>query len=192
MTDMLSKLFGSAARVRLLRLFLFNPRMFFSIPDAASRSRVRTDEAREEIRLFSRVGLLERNLRSRTTRYGINGDSPYTLALQNLLLNTPTRASEMYALLRGVGAIKLVVVSGIFVGEWDGRVDVLIVGDRIRERTLQSRIRLLESEIGKEIRYAALTVQDFLYRLNLNDRLIRDVFDYPHRIVHDRLDIGLK
>src|SRR3989344_5132382 len=192
MTDMLSKLFGSAARVRLLRLFLFNPRMFFSIPDAASRSRVRTDEAREEIRLFSRVGLLERNLRSRTTRYGINGDSPYTLALQNLLLNTPTRASEMYALLRGVGAIKLVVVSGIFVGEWDGRLDVLVVGDRIRERTLQSRIRLLESEIGKEIRYAALTVQDFLYRLNLNDRLIRDVFDYPHRIVHDRLDIGLK
>lgn len=192
MTDMLSKLFGSAARVRLLRLFLFNPRMFFSIPDAASRSRVRTDEAREEIRLFSRVGLLERNLRSRTTRYGINGDSPYTLALQNLLLNTPTRASEMYALLRGVGAIKLVVVSGIFVGEWDGRVDVLIVGDRIRERTLQSRIRLLESEIGKEVRYATLTVEDFLYRLNLNDRLIRDVFDYPHRIVHDRLDIGLK
>jgi hypothetical protein len=98
----------------------------------------------------------------------------------------------MYMRLRGTGAIKLVVVSGIFVGEWDGRLDVLIVGDRIRERTLQSRIRLLESEIGKEVRYATLTVQDFLYRLNLNDRLIRDVFDYPHRIVHDRLDIGLK
>jgi hypothetical protein len=62
----------------------------------------------------------------------------------------------------------------------------------IKERTLRERIKLLESEIGKEVRYTHLSTEDFFYRLNLNDRLIRDVFDYQHKIVHDRLDIGLK
>lgn len=192
MTDMLIKLFGSAARVKLLRLFLFNPRHSFTIPLAALRARVREADARAEIQLFLRLGILERSARSKAVRYGINSSSPYIVALQNLLLNTPSRAGEMYQRVRGVGTLKLVVVAGIFANDWDGRLDLLIVGDRIRESKLLSRIKLLESEIGKEVRYASLTTDDFFYRLNMNDRLIRDVFDYPHTIVHDRLDIGLR
>jgi hypothetical protein len=51
---------------------------------------------------------------------------------------------------------------------------------------------VLESEIGRELRYALLTTQEFFYRLNMNDHLLRDVLDYNHRIMFDRLDIGLK
>lgn len=192
MTDTLTKLFGSPARVKLLRLFLFNPRSSFTAPDAAARARVGPKETRSEISLMLRLGLVMRSLRGVHVRYGLNLDSPYTVALQNLLINTPARAGEMHSLLRRSGTIKLIVVAGIFVGEWDGSLDVLIVGDRIKERTLRERIKFLESEIGKEVRYAALTTEDFFYRLNVNDRLVRDIFDYPHKIVHDRLDIGLK
>jgi hypothetical protein len=53
-------------------------------------------------------------------------------------------------------------------------------------------MRRLESEIGRELRYTMLVSEDFLYRLNMNDKLVRDTFDYPHRIVFDRLNIGLK
>jgi len=192
MTDTLIKLFGSAPRVKLLRLFLFNPRHSFTIPLAATRARVKEGEARAEIQTLLRIGVLERSARSKNMRYGINPESPYILALQNLLLNTPVRANEMYSRLRGVGPLKLVVVAGIFANEWEGRLDLLIVGDRLSESKLLTRIKLLESDIGKEVRYASLTTDDFFYRLNMNDRLVRDVFDYPHKIVHDRLDIGLK
>ena len=51
---------------------------------------------------------------------------------------------------------------------------------------------MLEAEIGKEVRYAWMSTSDFFYRLNMSDRLLRDMFDYPHAIVLDRLDIGLK
>jgi hypothetical protein len=57
---------------------------------------------------------------------------------------------------------------------------------------LRERIRSLEAEIGKEIRYALLSSENFYYRLNMNDKLVRDVIDYPHSIVLDRLNIGLK
>ncbi len=192
MTDTLTKLFGSPARVKLLRLFLFNPRQTITLSDAAARARVTTDAARKEISMMLAIGLLERHPRRGAMRYGLSARSTYAEALQNLLLNAPMRAAEMYERIRAAGTLKLVVVSGIFVGEWDGALDLLVVGDRISERVLYKKIEMLEAEIGKEVRFAALSTADFFYRLNMSDRLLRDVFDYPHRIVHDRLDIGLK
>jgi hypothetical protein len=191
MTDMLVKLFGSAARVKLLRLFLFNPNHSFTLIDAASRAQVSKNETRKEIRLMLHSGLLERISRGRAGRYSLSKDSPYIEALQNLLLNAPMQAQEMHKRLRSVGTLKLIIVSGMFVGEWESALDLLIVGDRIKERALLHKIKALEAEVGKEVRFATLSTQDFIYRLNMSDRLLRDIFDYPHKIVFDRLDIGL-
>lgn len=192
MTDTLTKLFGSVPRVKLLRLFLFNPRQSITAGTAAKRARIKPADTKREIGLLTRLGLLERHARERGARYSLSQNSPYVPALQNLLLNAPARAHEMHERLRTSGALKLVVVSGIFAGEWDASLDLLIVGDRIKERALEHKIKLLEAEVGKEVRYVALSTPDFFYRLNMSDRLLRDVFDYPHTIVYDRLDIGLK
>lgn len=194
MTDALEKLFGSAARVKLLRLFLFNSRQVYTIPDAASRSRVPERTARKELALFSSMGLIKRSSTRRGSgaRFSVNPDFEYFEALQGLLLNAPARAKDIHQRIRGAGTIKLIIVAGVFAGDWDGRLDVLVVGDRIKEPRLRARMRMLESEIGRELRYAMLSTEDFLYRLNMSDKLIRDVMDYPHRVVFDRLNIGLK
>ena len=193
MTDELQKLFGSSARVKLLRLFLFNPRSSYTPQDAAKRARVEPDEAAREIGMFSRIGLLERAKRAgRGIRWGLASNFEYTAALQNLLLNAPGRSRDIVARIRAAGAFKVVILSGIFVGEWEGRLDIFLVGDRVNERKLRECIRGLEAEIGKEVRYALLTSENFLYRLNMNDKLVRDVLDYTHRIVLDRLATGLK
>ena len=192
MTDLLSKLFGSASRVKLLRLFLFNPQQSFTAAEAATRSRVTPKEVNAEIALFKKLDLVRRVGRGRILRWGLNHEFSYLLALQNLLLNAPARSGEIYERLRRAGALKLVVVAGVFVGEWDGAVDLLIVRDRIKDRVLQRSIRLLESEIGKDIRYTLLSSDEFFYRLNMNDHLVRDVLDYTHKIVFDKLDIGLE
>ncbi|MDO8517779.1 MAG: hypothetical protein Q7S26_00600 [bacterium] len=191
MTDELQKLFGPPARVKLLRLFLFNPRSAYTLPDAAKRARVPDEEAHREIALFARIGLVERTKRA-PVRWGLNTHFEYVAALQNLLLNAPARSRDIVARIRAAGAFKLVILSGIFVGEWEGRLDLFLVGDRIKERKLRECIRALEAEIGKEVRYALLLSEDFLYRLNMNDKLVRDVLDYSHRIVLDRLGTGLK
>lgn len=194
MADPLQKLFGSDARIKLLRLFLFNPKAVYTVPDAAQRSRVPERTARKELALFSSIGLIKRNPTRRGSglRYTLNSEFSYLSVLQNLLLNAPERAKDIFERVRAAGVIKLIVVAGIFVGDWEGRLDILIIGDRIKDKRLRSRMRTLESEIGRELRYAMLATDDFLYRVNMNDKLVRDVLDYPHRIVHDRLNIGLK
>jgi hypothetical protein len=192
MADILSKLFGNNARVKLLRLFLFNIDQSFTAAEAASRSRVASKDVAHELTLFKTLGIINRIGRGKAPRYALNPDFSYREALQALLLNAPARAVDIYGRLRKAGSLKLVVVSGVFVGQWEGMVDLLLVGDRIDEAVLRRSIRVLEAEIGKEIRYTLLTTQEFHYRHAMNDHLVRDVLDFNHRIVHDRLDVGLE
>lgn len=191
MTDPLAKLFGSAARVKLLRLFLFNPAATYTAPDAANRARVPERTARAEIKLFELAGLIKCS-RSRGARWGLNTGFMHLEALQALMLNSAARRNELYKELRHAGAIKLIVVAGSLVGNWEGRLDLLIVGDRMHERTLRTKIRALEAELGTELRYALLSTPDFSYRLTMGDRLVRDVLDFPHSVVYDRLHLGVQ
>ncbi|MEI7719611.1 MAG: hypothetical protein WCI89_00145 [bacterium] len=191
MTDELSKLFGSPSRAKLLRLFLFNPKQSFSPAEAVARARVLDREARRELNLFFSIGVVERKIRGKGFRYQLNTSFEYVAALQNLLLNAPARGADILAHVRPAGTLKVVVLSGVFMGEWEGSLDLLIVGDKIKERILRDALRKFEAEIGKEIRYAFLSTEDFLYRLNMNDKLVRDVLDYPHKVVLDRLNFGL-
>lgn len=192
-SDPLAKLFGSTARVKLLRLFLFNPRATYTAPDAANHARVPERTVRKELNLFTAAGLIKRaRLRSPGARWGLNPEFEYLAAMQDLLINAPERAKDIAARLKSAGQLKLVILSGIFVGEWDGRLDLFVVGDRIKDKKLRASVRRLEAELGKEIRYSVLTTEQFHYRLGLSDHLVRDILDYPHTIVLDRLNIGLK
>jgi hypothetical protein len=192
MADVLQKLFGSAPRVTLLRLFLFNPKLTFTTADLAHRTQLSDKNIRSELPSLVGIGLLKRNKRGKLIRYHVNEEFSYLLSLQNLLLNVSGRTDEVRERLRKTGTIKLIVITGMFVGEWDASLDLLVVGDRINDRAFKKHIRRLESEIGKDIRYVLMPSADFFYRLNISDKLMRDTFDYPHRIIFDRLDIGLK
>jgi len=192
MYDPLSKLFGSQARIKLLRLFLFNTKQSFSIPEIAQRARVLAPEVRRELQTFESINLVTKSARGKGIRYTLAPDFQYTDALQTLLLNASTRGDHIVSSMKGLGVIKFVVLSGIFLGEWNGALDMLIVGDKMQERKLYEQVKKLESELGRELRFSLLSTENFLYRLNMNDRLIRDIIDYPHRIVLDKLNIGLK
>ena len=120
--------------------------------------------------------------------YILNEQFPYLQALRNFLINsTPLAQNEIMKRLAPAGALKLVIVAGVFIQNWDSRVDILIVGDKINDRKLDTAIRSLESEVGKELRYVVFPTKEFQYRLNVYDRLVRDVLDYPHQTVVDRL-----
>ena len=192
MTDPLSKLFGNASRVKLLRLFLFNPKVYFTVSNLGLRTRVGEGEIKQEMASVYGAGVVKRSRNARGIRYMLNDEFPYLEPLKSLLLNAPARGEEIYSLVKNTGTIKLIVLAGFFVGEWDAPIDLLIVGDRLKERRLKEKIRMLEAEIGREVRFADFSTQDFFYRLNVSDRLLRDIFDYPHKVVLDKLDIGLK
>jgi len=184
--DPLAKLFGSSARIKLLRLFIFNEATTFGLTDAAFRTKLSKLTARKEITALTAIGVIKK----RGTGYAANKHFIHFDALAAFLRTTTNVGNtEMLAMLRKAGALKLVVTSGLFTGVAESQIDLLIVGDKLDERALKSAVHGIEAELGREIQYASFSTEDFRYRLGVYDRLIRDVLDYPHKAIFDKIGL---
>ena len=68
---------------------------------------------------------------------------------------------------------------------------MLVVGDNLRRSQLDRIIKNMEAEIGKELNFASFETADFQYRLGMYDKLVRDILDYPHQKLVDKLGLKL-
>ena len=191
--ETLAKLFGSETKVKMMRLFLFNPEKVFSIKTIASRVKSLPAKVRKETSTLLKMKLIKRKfIRKKPKGPGfiMNKDFVYLFPLKNFLINIgPLQPKDITKKIGKLGQVKLVIISGIFIQNPDSRVDILIVGDGIKKGRLERAIRLLESEIGKELKYAYFSTSDFKYRLSMFDKLIRDILDYPHKKILNRLTV---
>lgn len=189
--DTLSKLFGSDTKVKMMRLFLFNTDKVFETSDIARRVQADSAKVRKEVGTLEKIGLVKR----RTSNKGKNGfilnpEFAYLEPLRNFLINVePLHPKELIKKIGKLGSIKLIITAGVFMQELESRADLLIVGDHVKKSSLEHTIRTLESEIGKELRYAYFTTDDFKYRMSMFDKLTRDILDYPHKKVLNRLGV---
>jgi hypothetical protein len=80
-------------------------------------------------------------------------------------------------------------VAGVFVRDFEQSLDVLIAMKKPSQAKIETAIRAFESEVGMEIRFALMGSDDLLYRVGMNDRLTRELFDYKHQILVDRIGV---
>jgi len=186
----LAKLFGSPARLKTIRLFIFNQDAAYTVAQVMQRAKLSKEAARRELTDLVSTGLLRKKGAQSPTRYQTNPNFEHLAALDEFIRDTTSvRPQEMTATLRRAGTLRLVALSGLFTGILESKIDLLIVGDSLDERILTQAVRSLEAELGREIRYAFFTTADFRYRLGVYDRLLRDVFDYPHRLLVDKIGL---
>jgi hypothetical protein len=187
--DQLAKLFGSPARLKMLRLFVFNASDFFTASEAEVRAKVSREEAKKELAVLLAAGIIKKN-GGKEPRYIVNEKFEYLAALESFIrATTAVRPAELLAKLKKVGTLKVVVLSGLFTGATEAKADLLIVGDQLDERALRAAAAALEAELGREIRYASFSSAEFRYRQGVYDRLLRDIFDYPHRLLVDKIGL---
>lgn len=181
--EILEKILGNAARVKIMRLFLLNKGKGFQSKDVASRSRVNPEVARREIKVLSSVGFIKK--RSKTSlEWYFNSFFQYTREFEDLLVRSDTLNREkLLNMFKGVGRIKLIILAGIFIKNDESRLDLLIVGDSLKKSSIEGAIRKIEAEIGVELRYAVFETKDFVYRISMYDKLVRDVIDFPHEVL---------
>lgn len=202
--NILEKLFGSAARVKIMKLFLFNDEQSFDKKDVEDRAKVNSKDATKELKLLYDIKLLRKKQitkvsetksgktsKRKTQGYYLNPNFGLLKELRNLVINNePLKHDDISKRLSRAGKLKLVIISGVFIQNEDSRVDLLIVGDRIKDRILKNVIHTMEADIGKELRYSYLSTNNFKYRYSVCDRLIRDVLDYSHEVVVDRIGLN--
>lgn len=202
----LEKLFGNVARVKLLRMFLFNPEVIYDRKDIARHAKVTSDAVRRELSMMRNIGFIKERTfyksipqkngkssskKKRTRGWILDDRFPYLEALQSFLIHaTSLKDSDILKKLNKSGRMNLVIVAGVFMQNLDSRIDILIVSNKIKRTQLEKTIKDIEAELGKELRYAVFDINDFKYRMNIHDKLIRDVFDYPHKILVDKIGVS--
>jgi hypothetical protein len=190
--DPLSRLFGSFVRLKLLRLFLFNDDLSFTLIDIAFRTKAAKDAVRKELNVLVAAGLVRKRAGKGPAQYTANRKFSYYEALQVFIRSTTNLSdADMVNSLKRAGNVRLIVLSGLFTGAVETKADLLVVGDKLDEKILDASVRALEAELGRELRFASFSTEDFNYRRGVYDRLLRDIFDFPHRTLMDKIGLSV-
>lgn len=188
--ESLEKLFGSVARLKMLRLFLFNQGISFTSAEISGRTKLSKEVVRHELADLAASGLVRKKRAQVPVRYQTNQNFEHLSALDMFIRETTNvRPQNIMKTLKRAGVLRLVALTGLFTGVLETQIDLLIVGDHLEDRVLAHAVRALEAELGREIRYASFETADFRYRLGVYDRLLRDVIDYPHRLLIDKIGL---
>jgi len=210
--QILEKLFGSGARVKMLRFFLLSPERVFTPKEAARVLKISFVAVSKEVKFLTGIGFIKKAqrideiakksrkkikiLKKNVRGFGLSPTFPFALSLRNLLVNaSPVSREKMTKFFKSRGKIKLVALGGIFARDLDSgepndfsRLDLLIVGEAKRSQVADF-VAKLESEIGKELNWTLLSRLEFEHRLSMHDRLLRDLFDYPHEFLINKLGV---
>jgi hypothetical protein len=204
--DTLSRLFGGTNRIKLIKLFLFNHEGVFDMDYLRIKLATEEKEILKEIDALKKMQLVKQSKISKVVTekkgkkiiekkkkmnvWSFDPKFEYTAPLTDFLIKT--QSIEHKAIVRKIektGKIKAVLISGVFTRNPEARLDMFVVGDHVSAASMEKIVRSLESEMGKDIKYAVLSAPDFSYRMSMNDKLVRDVLDFPHRVLLDRIGI---
>jgi hypothetical protein len=202
-TEILERLLGGSAKVKIIKLFLFNLREIFDKDTISERTKSSSSDVRRELGSLEKIRLIKKrtffkeferhgkNVKKRVDGWYVNPDFPLLGALQQLLIKTaPFSHNEIISKLSKAGRLKFVVITGVFIQDFDSRIDILVVGDTLSKARLESAIKSMESEIGRELRYSSFETSDFKYRLDMYDKLVRDILDFDHEVVLDKMGLS--
>ena len=207
MTGILEKLFSSSARVKIIRLFLLNPETLFGFREISRRAKVSSRSLRREILVLKKINFVAqkeekideliklkngkiKNRKKKIQGLRLNSLFPFLQPLKNLVVTAaPLDKEKLIKKLNSIGRMKLIILSGVFTQSEDSKVDLLLAGDSIRRSALERLLKRIEAETGKELTYAFFSTNEFLYRFGMYDRFVRDVLDYPHEKILNKLNI---
>jgi len=201
--ETLSKLFSSGALVKVLRIFLNNPDAIYEARDIVLRCKISPESARRELALLKSIDFVQqkehviktkrgnKTSRRKTTGYFLNKRFALNNALRSLLFNAdPYRNDEILSKFKNVGRVKCLIVAGVFIQAEGSRIDILMVGDNLKKPSIEHVLHGMEAEVGKELSYSIMDTTEFKYRFGMYDKFVRDILDYPHEVLLDKL--GLK
>lgn len=186
---MLEDIINSKTSSKVLAFYLAAPARSFSIFEISRRLRIPYLKTSHVLN-----GLVEKRVLKRFTK---KGKKYYILNSRYLLLpelrknfkKVSKYTDELIEAVKKLGNIRAAFLSGIFTGYGNLPVDILLVG-KVNLQKLDAFLKSAEKLMGQEINYSIMSSKEFVQRRNTFDRFIKDIFDYNHLVIIDKLKKG--
>lgn len=201
---MLEHLFGSKTRIKLLRLFLNNPKKPYFVRELSRQLESQINSVRRELQNLEKIGIIEivtlkdgpvgkdriarKNKKAQKKFFKANPEFILYGDLKGLLMKGQILLERKFVnKLKGIGNISYLALSGIFAGREDALTDILIVG-RINRPKLRRLIKSFEKDIDREVRFTIFSVSEFEYRRNITDKFLYDMLDNKKIVLIDKIN----
>ena len=152
----------------------------------------RLNAVRRELEILRKIGMLTTHNRKRRKYYVVN---PHFFLLDELAgimqKAGPGVEDALFKNLVHLGDIRYLCVTGYFTGATKAPTDMLVVG-QVNEDRLAAFVKTIENNLGKEITYTPMTLNEFRYRLNFNDLFLNSIFKSAYKEVINQLEEPLR
>jgi hypothetical protein len=209
------QLFGSKTRVKLLSLFYSNPNRSFYVREITRKINEQINSVRRELSNLLSIGIITSDANNNRLYYEVNqayehynplaaifGGQPATApAVKKIAAKTTAKAapktkptadvSPEHPLAKDVrtsGKVDLALLTGQFTRDETAGVDVVLVGDLNQAKTSKF-ITELENAENKELRWVTMTMTDWSYRRQINDRFINNVLASKKQVIINTQDL---
>jgi len=208
---MIEQLFGSKTRVKLLQLFYTNANRSFYVREITRKIDEQINSVRRELSNLLTIGIITSDANNNKLYYEVNQDYQHYKALSMMFggvsaadketKKTAHKASDkqnadvpsehpIAKSVRGIGHVELAVLTGQFTRDESSGVDLLIVGD-VNKAKVANFIAELEQTENKELRYTILSLDNYKYRQQINDRFLNNVLGSKKQIVINTQEIKI-
>ncbi len=190
--DPLAKIFQSGngdIRLKVLRFFLVNDKDTFSIDDVEYNIKSRRDPLKKDLLFLSNIGFLDRYLDNKNNSlYKLNINFEHIKTLYNLVFDfTNIDKKIILDKFKKIGRIKLLSFTGIFINDGDVELDILVVGDNLKQKEINKVLSDLNSTFASKLRILIMDVEEFDYRKKMFDRFLHIVLDSDRITLIDKL-----
>lgn len=192
MFNSLESLFGSKARVQLLKIFFEHPDKMFYLRELARKTKLHFNSIRREVLNLQKIGLLKicekDSSQSPYTYFQLDHNFIFFQELQNIILKYQLSLQiDFLKQIKEVGDLRFLAFLGYFVGDPKSPIDVFIVG-KMNKNVVQDLIHGLENEIGRSLNYTFLTPEEFEQRKRMTDKFLYAILEAKKNVIFDNLN----
>lgn len=193
---MVEQLFGSKTRVKLLQLFYSNPNRSFFVREITRKVDEQINSVRRELSNLLSIGIITSETTNNKLYYEVNQKYDYYEPLREIFGNGVRKkakaaddgAAQEDDELKTIGHVDLAIYTGQFTRDDSTGVDFLVVGE-VNPNALAKYVEELESQENKSLRYTSMSLADFRYRKQINDRFAVSVLHAKKQVLVDLHDL---
>jgi len=217
----IEQLFGSKTRVKLLQLFYSNPNRAFYVREITRKIEEQINSVRRELSNLLSIGIITSDATQNRLYYEVNQDYEHykplaqifggmaveeetAPAAEKTVKKEAKKAATASAKpkadvsaehplakgFRGLGRVELALLSGQFTRDDSAGIDVLIVGN-VNAAKADKFMADLEKAENKELRYTVLPLDNYRYRVQINDRFINNVLQAKKQVIINTQELDI-
>ncbi|MCL5435857.1 MAG: hypothetical protein M1275_02150 [Patescibacteria group bacterium] len=180
-------IFEGKSRQKVLYTLYSWPTRYFSVRELAEINHSGPASVKRTLQDFSKYGLLRVAEKKGERYYGIDRRSGVFAQLAEIFGKQKFSQKDVVGrILRGFSDLRLVALTGIYVGLVRADIDLLLVGTASQKK-VERTVAALSKLAGCEINYALMTEKEFRDRLYSFDWFLKEVMDHAPVILVDKI-----